>query len=106
MFDVFNVADVIFISELDTSVFVDAVSIILSPYIIGGYTMDRILEGLKEVHKHNYLHRDIKPANIMLALGGAKLSDMLIRLTQVNKGYLFDNIQFFSHAMICLKQPS
>jgi len=25
-----------------------------------------ILEGLKEVHKHNYLHRDIKPANILL----------------------------------------
>ncbi len=25
-----------------------------------------ILEGLKEVHKHNYLHRDIKPGNILL----------------------------------------
>lgn len=25
-----------------------------------------ILEGLKEVHKYNYLHRDIKPANILL----------------------------------------
>jgi serine/threonine protein kinase len=25
-----------------------------------------ILEGLKEVHAHNYLHRDIKPANILL----------------------------------------
>jgi len=25
-----------------------------------------ILEGLKEVHKHNYLHRDIKPENILL----------------------------------------
>ncbi len=25
-----------------------------------------ILEGLKEVHKYNYLHRDIKPGNILL----------------------------------------
>ncbi len=25
-----------------------------------------ILEGLKEVHRHNYLHRDIKPANILI----------------------------------------
>ncbi|MEA3503286.1 MAG: serine/threonine-protein kinase, partial [Actinomycetota bacterium] len=25
-----------------------------------------ILEGLKEVHAHNYLHRDIKPGNILL----------------------------------------
>ncbi len=25
-----------------------------------------ILEGLKEVHKHNYLHRDIKPGNMLI----------------------------------------
>jgi serine/threonine protein kinase len=25
-----------------------------------------ILEGLKEVHRHNYLHRDIKPGNILI----------------------------------------
>ena len=29
-----------------------------------------VLDGLREVHRHNYIHRDIKPANIYITNGG------------------------------------
>lgn len=34
-----------------------------------------IVEGFKELQKHQIIHRDIKPANIMLSGGRAKISD-------------------------------
>ncbi|MGE3777012.1 MAG: phosphotransferase, partial [Pirellulaceae bacterium] len=32
--------------------------------------LDRLLDGLEEVHKAGFLHRDIKPANIVLDANG------------------------------------
>ncbi len=37
--------------------------------------LKHIVEGFKELRKHNIIHRDIKPANILLKNGIAKLSD-------------------------------
>ena len=34
-----------------------------------------IVEGFKELQKHNIIHRDIKPANILLKQNTAKISD-------------------------------
>lgn len=34
-----------------------------------------IVEGFKELCKHNIIHRDIKPANILLKEGIAKITD-------------------------------
>lgn len=34
-----------------------------------------IVEGFKDLCKHNIIHRDIKPANILLKEGTAKITD-------------------------------
>lgn len=58
------------------------------------YIIDALF-ALEYAHNQGFLHRDIKPANIMLALGGAKLSDFGLatflgenRLAGSLKGYI------------------
>lgn len=56
-----------------------------------------VMDGLKELHEHDFLHLDIKPANILLRAHGEPLLLDFGAVLQVEPGEVYQGIQTLTH---------